>query len=164
MLTDVRGGHRRHIAVYLMLSDSYGYAHTCIHIVVSKGPDGPVTVRDRGVYGRKRDVHGSDLDVTSHTTRTNAPVEELLVALPIVNASRVPDDPQSERQVFRPRLGEQSVDSRGGHIGREALECVQRARERRAERRGSVLGHLVMGEFLGAGELTLVTTAGEQNV
>ena len=63
-----------------------------------------------------------------------------------MNASRVPDDPQSERRVFRPRLGEQSVDSRGGHVGRQALECVQRARERRAERRGSVLSQHVMGD------------------
>ena len=84
--------------------------------------------------------------LVTHTTRTNAPVEELLVALPIVNASRIPDDRQSERRVFRLRLGEQSVDSRGGHVGRQALECVQRARERRTERQGSVLGQLVMGD------------------
>jgi len=63
-----------------------------------------------------------------------------------VNALRVLDDPQSERRVFYSRLGEQSVDSRGGHVGRQALECVQRARERRAERRGSVLGQHVMGD------------------
>lgn len=81
-------------------------------------------------------------------TGSNVPVEELLVALPIVNASRVPNDPQSERRVIRPRLGEQSVDSRGSHVGRQALERVQRARERGAERRGSVLGQLVMGDRL----------------
>ena len=72
----------------------------------------------------------------------DVPIEEFLVALPVVNAPRVPDNLQRERRVFRPRSGKHAVDGKSVHVDRQPLKRIRCARECRTERRGTVFGDL----------------------